>query len=271
MSHGIHVCADDYGLAPGVSQAIRTLAAQGRLSGTSVMTLFPGLREEAIWLQQAVAGGGFSIGLHVTLTGGFAPLAGTPLGEPHLPSLGRLLGAAFGGKLRLDAVAAEVEAQFCAFQDAFGAPPAHVDGHQHAHLLPGIRSLVLDAAQRHAPGALVRDCTQAPAARIGFDAKGRFISLLARGLAREAQARGLRVNSFFAGAYDLKAGGDFAALFARFVAGLGENGLVMVHPGHVDDVLAARDPVLAPRETEFAFLAGPQFERVMAASGAHLL
>lgn len=271
MSRGIHVCADDYGLAPGVSAAIRTLAGDGRLSGTSVMTVFPGLPEEAARLQVVTAGRRFSIGLHLTLTAGYVPLAAAPLEEPHFPSMGRLMASAFGGRLKLDAVVAEVEAQFRAFQDAFGAPPAHVDGHQHAHLLPGIRAIVLDATRRHAPGALVRDCTQAPAARIGFDAKGRLISLLARGLAREAQARGLRVNRGFAGAYDLRRGGDFAALFARFVAGLGEGGMVMVHPGHVDDVLTMRDPVLGARETEFAFLSGPQFEQVMATARAHLL
>lgn len=271
MSRGIHVCADDYALAPGVSQAIRTLAGAGRLSGTSVMTLFPGLEDEAGRLLEATQGRRFSIGLHVTFTGGFAPLAASPFGEANLPPLGQLMAGAFSGRLRAQAVAAEVEAQFAAFLAAFGRPPQHVDGHQHVHLLPGIRAIILDAAQRHAPGARVRDCTQAPGARIGFDAKGRFISLLARGLARDAAARGLTVNNGFAGAYDLGDASSFATLFERFVGGLGEDGLVMVHPGHVDEVLAARDPVLGAREAEFAFLSGAGFDRILRTADVHLL
>lgn len=271
MTRGIHICADDYALSPGVSSAIRTLAAAGRISATSVMTVFAGLPEEAALLGSAVGERRVSIGLHVTLTGRFAPLVATPVDGVQFPSLGRLMAAAFGGGLRLGDVAAEVEAQFQAFRAAFGRGPDHVDGHQHAHLLPGIRSIVLDATARHAPGVLVRDCTQSPGARIGFDAKGRLISLLARGLAREARARGLQVNTGFAGAYDLRQGGDFPALFARFVSGLGEGGLVMVHPGHVDEVLAGRDPVLAPREAEFGFLSGPELEPVLRAANVHLL
>ncbi|OYZ98310.1 MAG: hypothetical protein B7X99_11975, partial [Rhizobiales bacterium 17-65-6] len=58
--------------------------------------------------------------------------------------------------------------------------------------------------------------------------------------------------------------------FARFVSGLGEGGLVMVHPGHVDEVLAGRDPVLAPREAEFRFLSGPELEPVLRAANVHL-
>ncbi len=37
----IVLVADDYGLAPGIDRAIRTLIAAGKLSGTGCMTLFP--------------------------------------------------------------------------------------------------------------------------------------------------------------------------------------------------------------------------------------
>src|SRR6185369_116577 len=80
----IWLCADDYGIAPGVSTAIRDLVARGRLNATSAMVVAPSFsRAEANALsvlntdKPRVA-----IGLHLTLTGplkpltsGYAPLA----------------------------------------------------------------------------------------------------------------------------------------------------------------------------------------------------
>jgi len=37
----IWLCADDYGIAPGVNAAIRDLIARGRLNATSVMVAAP--------------------------------------------------------------------------------------------------------------------------------------------------------------------------------------------------------------------------------------
>lgn len=270
MTRRIIICADDYGLAPGVSAAIRALVAARRVNATSVMTLFPGLPEQARRLLAAAQGTGASIGLHVTLTGGFAPLRSAPLSGGAMPSLGRLLAAAHLRRLSRADVVAEVEAQFDAFEAAFGRPPTHVDGHQHAHLLPTIRDVVLDMTARRAPGALVRDCTQAPRARLGFDAKGRLISLLSHGLAGAARRRGLRVNGGFAGAYGFESDADFGALLARFVAGLDAGGLMMVHPGHVDEDLRARDPIHAAREAEYRVLSGPAFAEILGKAGVAL-
>ncbi|MFG1426459.1 ChbG/HpnK family deacetylase [Roseixanthobacter glucoisosaccharinicivorans] len=270
----IWICADDYALAPGVSAAIRALLATARLNATSVMTVFPGLAEEAARLEESVqvkpAQASASIGLHVTFTGGFTPLAADPLGGAAFAPLQAVVRRALTGRLDRAAVRAEVEAQFQAFHAAFGRPPDHVDGHQHVHLLPGIRGAVLEAAARHAPGALVRDCTPAARARLGFDAKARLLGLFATGLKAQAQAQGLPTNSGFAGAYDFGPQHDFAALLAHFIAGLPDGGLVMVHPGHPDAVLASRDPVTDQRAREYAALADDGFPALLARADARL-
>ncbi|TCT03309.1 ChbG/HpnK family deacetylase [Aquabacter spiritensis] len=270
-SRRLRICADDYGLAPGVSRAIRDLLAARRLNATSVMTLFAGLSEEAGRLRAAAAGGSASIGLHLTLTGGFVPLAAAPLpGATHLPSLSQLAAAAFSGRIDGPAVAAEIEAQFAAFEAAFGHPPHHVDGHQHAHVLPAIRPLVLAATRRRAPGAWVRDCTPARGVGIGLDAKGRVIGLLSAGLAQAAARHGLGANRGFAGAYGFDRPEAFAPVLARALARLPDGGLVMVHPGHVDDLLATRDPVTGAREVERGVLSGTGFPELLRQSGAVL-
>ncbi|MFG1463497.1 ChbG/HpnK family deacetylase [Xanthobacter sp. DSM 24535] len=270
----IWVCADDYALAPGVSEAIRALLMAGRLNATSVMTIFPGLAEEAGQLDAALmsapGAASASIGLHITFTGGFAPLAADPLGGSCFSPLSTLVLHALAGRLNGAAVRAEVEAQFLAFVAAFGRPPAHVDGHQHVHLLPGIRGAVLEATGRHAPGALVRDCSPAPKARLGFDAKARLLGVFAKGLKAQAQAKGLRTNRGFAGAYDFGPGHDFTALLRHFITGLPDGGLMMVHPGHPDSVLASRDPVIDQRAREYNALADDAFLASLVESGARL-
>src|SRR3981189_2920880 len=72
----IWLCADDYGLSPGVNRAIRDLIARGRLNATSVMVVGPSIgRDEVNALQTATANSGrCAIGLHATLTAPFRPL-----------------------------------------------------------------------------------------------------------------------------------------------------------------------------------------------------
>src|SRR6266704_6378516 len=72
----IWLCADDYGLSPGVNRAIRDLIERGRLNATSVMTVGPAIgRDEVRALQDSAAGSPrCAIGLHATLTAPFRPL-----------------------------------------------------------------------------------------------------------------------------------------------------------------------------------------------------
>ena len=43
MSRRIWLCADDYGISPGVNRAIRELIERNRLNATSVMTVGPSI------------------------------------------------------------------------------------------------------------------------------------------------------------------------------------------------------------------------------------
>lgn len=253
------LCADDYGLAPGVSRAIEDLARRGRLNATSVMVTGVAI-DRAL---PAIVPSGFQIGLHVTLTGGLASL--TPWPGPRLPSLARLMAESFTRLLDRSKLAIEIEAQFKAFQDVFGRPPDFVDGHQHVHLLPGIREAVIAATSAQAPKAWLRQCSGPRGAGIG--PKAYLIAQLSTGLARRAKAAGISVNPAFSGAYDFSRAADFAALFPRFLDGLPDGSLVMVHPGEPDASLAALDPLVEARAQELAYLSGDMFPRDLEAAG----
>jgi len=164
-SRRITLVADDYGLAPGVSLAIRQLLAEGRLSGTSCLTVGSCWPEAAGLLRELPAGSA-EIGLHLCLTGPFAPLSPqlrVDAGWSRFPSLGSLIRLSVARRLPAGALSAEIESQHAAFVDAFGREPDFIDGHQHVHLLPGIAetlALTLRSAGLRPPW--IRRCGDRP-------------------------------------------------------------------------------------------------------------
>ena len=66
----IWLCADDYGLSPGINRAIRDLIERGRLNATSVMMVGPAIGRDEVDALKAVAAKcpPCAIGLHATLT-----------------------------------------------------------------------------------------------------------------------------------------------------------------------------------------------------------
>ncbi|WFU31861.1 ChbG/HpnK family deacetylase [Bradyrhizobium brasilense] len=265
----IWLCADDYGLSDGVNRAIRDLIERGRLNATSVMTVTPAIgRDAASALTASVASSPrCAIGLHVTLTAPFRPLTMhfRPLdGDMFLP-FPRLLRAGLMHRLDAELVHAEVLAQFDAFHDLFGRAPDFVDGHQHAQLFPQVRDGFLRAVKERAPGAWVRQCgREGPLARQLAAPKALVLNVLSTQFRIKAQRAGLRFNPAFAGAYDFTRGNDFAALMQGFLDGMPEDGLVMCHPGFVDETLKSLDPLTTQRETEHAYLAGDDFPALLA-------
>jgi predicted glycoside hydrolase/deacetylase ChbG (UPF0249 family) len=267
----IVVCADDYALSPGVSRAIRELVSHGRLNAVSVMTAIPGFERECAALASMPSPIPVAIGLHTILTGSFAPLVAAPIATPDgkFPPLAKLLPPL--GFLRIDrqAVKTEVAAQIAAFRKAIGRAPDFVDGHQHVQLMPGVRGPFLEAVLEGAPKAWVRQCGAASGAS-ARGGKARFLEFLSRRFRRRAERLGIAFNPAFSGAYDFSSAENFGALFARFLDGLPERGVVMCHPGFVDAELMARDSLTDRREAEYKFLAGDDFLPMLARAGASL-
>jgi predicted glycoside hydrolase/deacetylase ChbG (UPF0249 family) len=271
----IWLCADDYGMSPGVNRAIRELIEQRRINATSVMVVGPAAgRADIDALTQALANTpDCAVGLHATLTAPFAPLTlyFRPLDGGRFLPLGAMLRASLLRRLDTEMVQAELAAQLAAFREMFGRAPDYVDGHQHVQLFPQVRDAFLRAVKDAASGAWVRQCGRAlPLAR-RLDAPKALLldTLSATFRARCARSR-VACNPAFAGAYDMVRGGDFAAAMAGFLNGLPEGGLVMCHPGFVDETLVGLDDVTTQREREFAFLAGDDWPRLLAANGLTL-
>ncbi len=267
----IWLCADDYGISPGVNRAIRDLIERGRLNATSVMVVGPAIgRDEVAALRTAASNSRrCAIGLHVTLTAPFRPLTMhfQPLDGGMFLPFPKLLRAGLLGRLDPEIVRGELMVQLSAFHDLFGRAPDFVDGHQHAQLFPGVRDAFLAAVKEAAPSAWVRQGgrNQPLARRLGAP-KALFLDILSARFRARASRAGIACNPGFAGAYDFARQPDFGTLMRQFLDGLPEGGLIMCHPGFVDDTLVSLDPLTTQREHEHAFLGGEHFPRLLAAN-----
>jgi len=269
----ITLCADDYGLAPGVSQAIRELIVAGRLHATGCMTGSPHWPEAALALKPL--DGRAEIGLHLTLTDQ-VPLGLMPDLAPagRLPPVGALVKRALARRLDGAEIAAELNRQLDAFEAAFGRAPDFIDGHHHVHQLPGVRGAVLDAwCGRLGRRGWLRSCWEPPAAivRRGVDAaRALVISELGRRFRHQLTRAGVPHNLSFRGVYDLSDRVPYATLFAAFTDRPRPATLVMCHPGLVDAALIAADCLTNRREAEFRFLASPACGESLAKRGIKL-
>lgn len=270
-AHSVILCADDYGLSPGVGTAIRALIERGRLTATSCMTVCPFWPEEAPKLKPLADMA--DVGLHLTLTDQ-APLGPMPGLAPKgtLPPLGLLMRKAYAGMLDAREVGAEVDRQVAAFTAAFGAPPVYIDGHQHVHQLPVVRDAVLGALAS-LPGAYVRVCREPRRAIVKRGVavpKTLLIAELGGDLSTRARAAGIPANTSFRGVYDFSGRQPFGELMARFLDAPAGRTLVMVHPGIPDEALRKADPLVDQRAVEYEYLKSDAFTDLLAAKGVRL-
>lgn len=268
------LCADDYGMTEAVSRGLLEVAAAGRISAASAMASLPDWKRAARdWSASRLP---VDLGLHVTLTVG-APLGAMPRLAPggEFPGIGALAAAALARRLPDEEIEAEILRQIDAFCEAVGAPPTHVDGHQHVHVLPGVRGALFSAlAKRNLQHTPLRDSSDAPgriARRRAFAAKAMKVNALATGFRRAAREAGHPLNQGFAGYSDFAPGRYDAHRFAAYLAAPGPRHLVMCHPGRVDDALRRLDPVTDAREGELAFLLSDDFAALLVEKDARLV
>ena len=267
MIRRIHVVADDYGLSPGVDDAILHLIGLGRLSGTGCMTLFDDWARAAARI--APSADSAALGLHLCLTDQ-VPLAGASglAAGGRLPPLGRLARACVLGTVADADVFRELDAQLDRFEQALGRSPAYIDGHQHIHFLPPVRRWLVRLARRRAALPWLRGSPPWPRPGTPVMAKIAIVRSMALGFDQAMRGEGFLVRGPLSGFYDWTRPEAFAPALEAALATLPDGTVLMCHPGHVDAVLRSRDRLLDARETELAVLSAERFEKDMMRAGA---
>ena len=248
------VNADDFGVSAGVNRGILEAHAAGVVSSVSVLVTLPGWRDAAPRLGNVPEALG--VGLHLSLTAG-EPVADVPtLRDPRsgrFHSLPALVARALAGRIDGADVARECVAQLARLREA-GVVVTHIDGHRHAHVLPGVWAAVAETARACGVGVvrLPLESSGSLAGNWRLFAKRMALAAACRAAARSDAAT--RHADRFCG-LSLQGSSRFRdgllALLDRLETGTTE---LMVHPGHPDSELAAWDDYLEPRAAELAAL-----------------
>ncbi|HJW12718.1 MAG TPA: ChbG/HpnK family deacetylase, partial [Albitalea sp.] len=256
------VCADDFGLSPGVSAGIARLAQARRLTAVSCLTNGPHWRAASALLPATV-----DAGLHFNLSDGVPLSPELRALWPRFPSLPRLIALAHLHALPGAAIAAELAAQWAAFSDASGRAPAFVDGHQHVHHLPQVRDALLAAVEAATPRPVVRSAAHVLGPGFAFK-RAVIAGTGARTLQRELVRRGIAHNAHLIGVYDFR--GDYRAQMQRWLAQVPPEGaLLFCHPGDAD-ASGVADPIAAARPREAAYFASDAFAADLADAGVSI-
>jgi predicted glycoside hydrolase/deacetylase ChbG (UPF0249 family) len=250
--------ADDLGLTEGVNRGIIEAHRAGVVTSASLLATGSAFGDAIARLRDAPALG---VGVHLDFVAGrpltaAASLVNTESGRFHsLPALAR---RALLGRIDERDVAVETEAQIDRVRAA-GIEPTHVDGHRHAHLLPGVWPAVVRAAA--GAGVRVVRCPTSQLTRgTGRGGIGGMMKTFAlRAAASRASRRdpaALYVDHFAGPA--LQGRPDFESALLRLIDELPPGTTeLMVHPGYADQVLASLDPYVVPRQWELRALLSP--------------
>jgi predicted glycoside hydrolase/deacetylase ChbG (UPF0249 family) len=240
------ITADDVGLSPAVTRGALETARLGVVRSVSIIVNMPESEDAAA---EARSIRGLELGLHLNV------LAGRPVSDPatvrslldengEFLRLGELARRLARGGVRAGELARELRAQVERAR-RLGTPAQAWDSHRHVHLVPPVARVV--AALARELGARYVRRAPLPPARVGrVVAKRTLLAALSR--ASAPFYRGIAGNDWYV---DLSTwspapqAADIAAL--ALLTGVGELG---AHPGYVDDLLAARDALVAERERE---------------------
>lgn len=262
----IILCADDFAISHSTSRVINQLARSGSINAISCMAASPYWPTDAKLLdgiEKITCDdlGSVQVGLHLVLA------TERPLGhltcldeDGNLPGPDWLLTMVIAGKIDRAEFEDEIERQFIAFKSARGRVPDFVDAHQHVHVYPVLRKLVIAATKRHAPNAWIRVPSDQLSALLKRPFPGKAVgsAMHALGMRKEILRHGLRANLSFAGHYDF--GPEYEKYLPSFFESAGNFHLIMCHPG-TDEI--AGDPIALARPREAAALARMQLlERV---------
>jgi len=229
------VNADDFGLTERISAGILRGHREGIVTSTSVLAIGPAYPKVAPWLADAP---GLGVGVHLAAVGEDPPL----LSASEIPSLvdgrGHFSEGYKGFILRLMAGRVDpddLEREFAAQLELvleLGVPITHLDAHQHVHLWPSVRKVVLKLARRYNVAAV------RVSRHRGFSPVGFGVTFLGHRLAVHAGRAGLRHPDDATG-IEIAGQLDSATLervLSKLAARRGaESAEIAVHPGEPDD------------------------------------
>jgi predicted glycoside hydrolase/deacetylase ChbG (UPF0249 family) len=247
MTRYLCICADDFGLSPGINAAVFDLAERGNISATSCMV------RRSAWTAGSKAlrridPARLDTGLHLDLTR-------PETVDGFEPGLFGLLARTYTRTVFAPALHADIRDQLNRFEDAMGRAPAFIDGHRHVHQFPVVRAFLVEEIARRYPVSPPWVRATAPGWRHGPERlKAELVHALGGArLAALAKKRGIPVSRRLLGVYDFS--GDtqhYETCLSEWLSECRTGDVLMCHPSAGANLPS--DPHGAARLREYAVL-----------------
>lgn len=270
------LCADDFGLKNSVNHGIIDLVERGRLNAVSCMSGGDSFEFGAAPLLNAAknAKQDVKIGLHLTFSE-YTPITDMPKLAPKgtFPSINQMLLSSHLSRVDGHEVTREIEAQIDRFKAITGQLPDFVDGHQHVHLMPTVRTCLIDCIKTKVLSGFVRLCDDRGHARKAI--KTMLLTSLSKRMRNLLGQANVAHNDVFLGVNDFDTSEDFGPLMQGWLkdaAAASGWPLIMCHPAFASypDENAIHDPIKNRRVDEWTYLASDDFAADMKAIGLKL-
>lgn len=248
------VCADDFAITPEVSEGIVLLAAQGRVTGTSVMSLSPhweSCSRMLVAVQEKI-----DIGLHIDFTSEFAIRAG------HGANLGLLMFKSVLQKLNATQIERCLHHQLDLFEKYRGVQPQHIDGHQHVHQFPVIRDCLIKVLKQRYQASEMPWLRISKVPRTQLNLKGAVINGMgANALLKLAKRHQIPHANYLTGIYNFAGNAQtYMLMLEDCLKHAPDRTVLMCHPGLSGDINA---PYAAARIWEQQVLQGEQYAKLL--------
>jgi chitin disaccharide deacetylase len=245
LERDVLLCADDFAYNASCSHAIAQLAATGKIQATSAMVLSPRWSQDASMLHGSR--GNVSVGLHLDWTSTYAVAVGHGMG------LGPAMLRAALHRFDIEKSRRVIAHQLDLFEAYWGAPPDHIDGHQHVQQFAGIREALVKEIELRYP-------SQKPWLRISCPAPGDFSLkssvISAMGAARLlalAQTMAIPSRRHLSGLYDFQGGARrYAHMLRHWQNNAPAGSVIMCHPATAAEI---DDSIGLARMCEYEVLA----------------
>ena len=280
------VNADDLGWTESVNRGIAEAHRHGIVTSASLLANGQAF---ASGVELARTTPALGLGVHLNLSDG-EPVSGRESAKTLVNARGEFEATPESLLLRLarratllDAVEREWDAQIRKVRDA-GIAPAHVDGHRHVHMLPGLFEIAVRLAKKHGIGA-IRISHEESSLRVALAAgrqqrgavvmkqgmQARGLKLIARDARELAEHAGLATADYFCGI--AQTGELTREGVTRLLEVLPEGTTeLMCHPGYADDALVKSATRLkVSRQTELAILTDTTIRNLVASRGIRLV
>lgn len=218
------VNADDFGLSEGINRGIIEAHQHGIVTSASLM---PTSWAFDIAVHAARENPGLALGVHLTLVEEDS-LTGIEIPKSYV----ELAKGLIRGKIRAERLRVEMVAQIKRCLEA-GVKLAHIDSHQHVHLLPQLLPIVIDLAKEYGIPR-VRVPLDSPRAGSRFFGK-LVLCQLSRSALGKVRTAGLNATDHARGLFESGSLDEekLLRLLDRLPEGTTE---LMCHPGYEDDM-----------------------------------